>query len=870
MLAGVALAATPAGTFIRNQASASFLAANGERVTVTSNLVETRVERVAGLALTANRAQRAAPGATVELPHTVRNLGNGDDAFALAAENLPGDNIDLEQLEIHADANGDGLADAGGPIGVTPTLVAGASFDIVVRTRVPAAATDGSIARVELVAVSELDGAIGARNEDALTVGSGAAVTVTKRLSARAGAAPSGPYSVTLSWVNEGDGVAGDLVLLDALPPGMSYVPGSGRWSGGGTPTDANPDDVHAGAVASLRWCAYDPSCTGLPEANVDADADSTNQVTAIVDYVPPGGTGTISFDVTIADGSTPGPLVNVAEFEHDVAIATVARARTNPVSFTVLGTPGVVANGSATSSVQSTAEPVTRGSAVAGAAVLFDNHVWNVGDAVDTFDIEVDAANATFPSGTQWRLLRGDAATPLLDTDGNGRVDTGPIDPGEMSLVVLELRLPIDAAGDNDGAGFEIAKTARSARDAAVFDAVLDRLDAIVPAGVDLTNGAPAGESGAAGEGVGPEAEAVTVASPDAAGEARFSLHVTHVAGPGAAYALDAFAAPTGGPDDGAGTSLPLPLPEGWTVRFEDPDTGTVLSTTRVLASGQSVAVTAVVTVPDGAPSGTAPVYFRATSANGAIVDWKHDAVSIGVIAALELSPDRGGQVEPGGSIVYAHRLASAANVTIDDIVLTYANAGANWSTELWLDANGDAALDPDDTLVTGALSLAPGEERMLLVRVSADASVPIGTANVTTVEARWNAGNDALSVQDRTVASLTNVVIRKLQAPDTGCDGAPDAGSSFAEAPIEVAPGNNCVVYRMEATNAGAETSYNVAILDATPPWTEYHSGATCSRTPCTLNAPSPGATGAVSAVTDELAPGASYALEFVVRVR
>ncbi len=361
-----------------------------------------------------------------------------------------------------------------------------------------------------------------------------------------------------------------------------------------------------------------------------------------------------------------------------------------------------------------------------------------------------------------------------MLDTDGNGRVDTGPVDPGEMALVVLELRLPIDAVGDNGGTGFDISKLARSAADASVFDPVTDHLDAIVAAGVDLTNDGAAGETGAAGEGAGPEAAPVTTVTPDATGEARFSLHVTHVAGPGTTYALDAFAAPVGGPDDGAGGTLPLPLPDGWTVRFEDPETGTELPTTPALGSGESAAVTAVVTVPADAPSGDAAVYFRATSANGSVVDWKHDAVSIGVVSALELTPDRSGQVEPGGSIVYAHRLASAANVTIDDIVLSFANAESNWTTELWLDADGDGTLGPDDTLITGPLSLAPGEERTLLVRVGAGAAVPVGTANVTTVEARWNAGDDTLSVSDRTGTSLTNVVIRKLQAPDTGCDGA------------------------------------------------------------------------------------------------
>ena len=780
--AGAALAATPAGTIIRNQASASFLGAGGERVTVTSNLVETRVERVAGLELASDRARRAAPDELVDLPHAITNTGNGDDAFALAAMNLGADNIDLEDVEIYPDADGDGVADAGPPIAVTPTIVAGASFDVVVRARVPDAATDGSIARAELVATSVLDPSLAAANTDAVTVGAGGAVTVTKRSSARAGAAGSGPHRVTLAYENVGDGVAGDLALVDALPPGMVYVPGSGRWSGTGAAplSDADPDDVHAGAIASVRWCAYDASCTGVPEATADGDADSTNQVTAIVDYVPPGATGTISFDVTIG-AAPPGPLANVAEFEHDVAIATVDRARTNAVTFTVLPTPGVVANGSSASSAPGADEPVRRTSATAGATVRFDNVVWNAGDATDTFDVEVDGANSTFPPGTLWRLLRGDAATPLLDTDGNGRVDTGPVAPGASAVVVLELRLPADAAGDGGGAGFEIVKRARSATDTSVSDPVIDRLDRIVAAAVDLTNLRPAGDADAAGEGVGPEAEPVTTLSPDDAGEARFELHVAHLTGPPASYSLAAHAAMTGAaPDDGS-VDGPVPLPDGWSVRFEDPATGDPLTATPTLGAGESVALVAVVVPAPDAPAGTVSVFFEATSADGVATDVKHDAVAIGPRATLAFAPDGRGRAEPGGSFVHAHRLTSSANVPIEDLVFELSGTEPGWSVELWDDASGDGELGAGDALIAGPSTIAPGEARTVFAKVTAPAGAPIGAVDVTGVEVRWSAGAESLAVSDRTEVSLANVSIRKLQAGDVGCDGAPDPGTGL-----------------------------------------------------------------------------------------
>ena len=76
--------------------------------------------------------------------------------------------------------------------------------------------------------------------------------------------------------------------------------------------------------------------------------------------------------------------------------------------------------------------------------------------------------------------------------------------------------------------------------------------------------------------------------------------------------------------------------------------------------------------------------------------------------------------------------------------------------------------------------------------------------------------------------------------------------------------------MIYRLEATNVGTETSYNVSILDYTPPYTVYHPGASCSRSPCWITVPTPGEAGTLRADTDELAPGQGYFLEFSVRVR
>ncbi|MEO2166942.1 MAG: reprolysin-like metallopeptidase, partial [bacterium] len=83
-LGGAALAAPPeAGSVIGNQAVATYTNNAGDTITVTSNKVETVVQQVAGVTLTADNNETLAPGGKAFLPHVVTNEGNGPDSFSL-------------------------------------------------------------------------------------------------------------------------------------------------------------------------------------------------------------------------------------------------------------------------------------------------------------------------------------------------------------------------------------------------------------------------------------------------------------------------------------------------------------------------------------------------------------------------------------------------------------------------------------------------------------------------------------------------------------------------------------------------------------------------------------------------------------------
>ena len=112
-------------------------------------------------------------------------------------------------------------------------------------------------------------------------------------------------------------------------------------------------------------------------------------------------------------------------------------------------------------------------------------------------------------------------------------------------------------------------------------------------------------------------------------------------------------------------------------------------------------------------------------------------------------------------------------------------------------------------------------GESELLFVKVLAPATLPMGSANVSTVKATWDAGLSTTSAMDVTTTNSSEVSIRKEQALDVTCNGLPDFAYSYAD--FDAEPGQ-CVLYRLTATNTGAEAVMNVRIQDATPAFTAF----------------------------------------------
>ena len=102
--------ATPAGTVISSAAQATFQDPAGQSFTVFSNTATVVVGQVAGVDVAPPRVSTGDPGRTIVFPHTLQNIGNGTDSFAVSTQSQTG-----WPVTVFRDANANGSLDPGDP-----------------------------------------------------------------------------------------------------------------------------------------------------------------------------------------------------------------------------------------------------------------------------------------------------------------------------------------------------------------------------------------------------------------------------------------------------------------------------------------------------------------------------------------------------------------------------------------------------------------------------------------------------------------------------------------------------------------------------------------------------------------------------------
>jgi trimeric autotransporter adhesin len=895
----------PANSVIGNQATATYTDGTGTTRNVTSNLVQTTVAQVYGHTLVSNQTKLAPPGSTVYFPHVLTNTGNGTDTYTLSTLNLGGD-FDLTNIRIFADANGDGLPDNAFNITTTPPLATNEEFRFVVAAVVPATQSNGDRSALRVGAVGHPADAnnytaaagalppLGAAGvTDEVVALNEAVLSVNKSFDVISG--PIGTeVLVTLTYTNIGSAAATNVTLTDTIgafeTAGFTYVAESGTWTtGAATPTGLT--DAAAGDPAGI---------------NFTADASPGN-ITAVIASVAPGDSGQVSFRVTVAASAVvgTGTTTNRAGVSYTYGFG-IWSAVTNTVVFNVTPTRGVNAQDVLLDGLFADNDTDSDGrndnvvvaSAPQGSSIDYRVYVTNTGNAQDTFNMTI--VPGTFPAGTTFQFFSSanpnsatsPAGAPLVDTNGDGIPDTGPVTglvdgvvgTGTTIPVFVRVQLPAAAVSDipltadvratsvgDANAGTE---GINAGNPAATRDVRLTLID-IIEKQVDLTNvldRCTASDGDGAGFAAQGEGTFRCSKSVEAGQKAVFELVVENTTGSADSY--DLLGASSNIDINTAG--FVAALPAGWTVEFRRASAlnGVALATAQANAAscatatalnampvvintgninaGAAVAVCAVVSIPANQTNTTQSLFFRAVSPASvsystptAAFDVKHDQVVVlnDKLSALTIAPNRTGQVYPGGNVVYSHEVCNVGTATLTNFTIastTVEQTPTGWTNALFLDNGGSpGVLDPTDTPLgtSGTIaSLAPNTCTTVLNNVFAPLGAPQGAYAVQSLTATYTGGPaDGVVVTDTTQVIVGDVTLEKTQGlgtiNDAGvCTGMPGAFS--VNTLLNTNPGA-FVCYNIVAKNTGSGPVTALNIQDVAPQYTNLVTTGACAPT-------------------------------------
>ncbi len=807
-----AQAQTPAGTTIRNQASARFQDLSGNSYTATSNEVTTIVLPVFGVSILPDDSgetpplapamlQNAIPGQTIYYSYNLTNTGNDADTYALlplldAANTTM--TLGLGNITIYNDVNGNGVLDGGEPAissggapGNLGPIAAGATVNILVSYQVPPAALAGEVAYVGVEATSAGDPArIDTRNYHQTTVVSDASLTAAMS-GLPANVNPGDVITYAISGSNVGTQAAHGVTvasvgltgvfMYDALPTDPTTglpLALSGAPSGspaGGTVLYLPAGSVMVGSPETWAWQA-------IAGAGDLAVAYVTNGDLAIgqfynftYDLVVPSTmrAGIINNSGAVAyvdnNPGTPNPTI-VTTNNTQITVNAIADVLVGPSGQPAAGTPP-----NYNDDVQ--AVPL----AYANTTVSFTNTVRNDGNAADAINIALDAAS-TVPGGWSVLFFRSDGVTPLTDTGTDGIPDVGSLNPGATRDFIVRVIIP---GGASAGGPYDAVVRANSTNTPAEFNLTTDRITQVQSAAVDIGNfdGAP--------------------------GTNNVPVNINANPGTNVDFALDVIN--TAGSSDNY--SLTSNVPGGWTVTFYNDVNGNgVLDLPELapiagigpVAAGSEAHVIARVAVPGGVGPGVNNAAFRATSTNNpAVFDEITDTVTILTAASVDIAPNRNGTGTAGGTVRYQHTVTNTGNV--GDTFLLSAVSSNSWSYAFFDLANNPIA----------AVTLNAGASQDVVVQISIPGGVPLGTVETGIVSVTGNGTGATDAVTDVTTIVAGNLVLLKSVNP---------AGAQLPGAEL---------TYRTDYSNVGTADLTAIVVYDAIPAWTQYRVGSATQGT-------------------------------------
>ncbi|KOX90685.1 hypothetical protein BVI061214_01879 [Thermus aquaticus] len=841
LVLGTALAMTPAGTQIQNQASASYIDSAGQPRTTTSNLVVTVVQQVYDFTITPNgtesapgQIRTALPGGQVIFNYLVTNTGNGTDTINLNTVQGTSDNFDLLSPTIYLDANCNGNLDPGETTPITSvTLGMGQQACVIVRATIPAGATSGHYGNLNLVGTSAGSPSVTDNNNWARALATAqAALTAFKSASPTGPVAPGGTITYTISGANVGgspaygypvtvDGTPRNGILIeDIIPTGLTVTQVSGS-AGAGT----------------VRFIYYDgtawttlTSTTGLSivgggnkkvgmliegtGAFFPVGAGYTFSFQATVPSSAPAGTGyantaTVTFDAN-GNGNANDPGETVTTNTTTNTVAAAYNVAVGPFGFPQGSATGTYTVGGYT--VNRSGDQQTIASVNSGTTVIFRHTLKNTGNTADSFTLSFSGA----PAGWACSLVADDLTTPI-----SGPV--GPVAANSDFNFALKCQVP---ATYTSSTATTITITATSVGDPSKSDTTTDVVSAVADGfRFDLYGGLTAPYQ------VGKTPDGLQHTSDDTS-TTRPSIPTT-TANPGTSVTYR-LRVENRNPNNQADNYLLLVQP---VLNFGQVDSvlfyadanddgipdGAPISNTGLVNFGDTFKYLAVVTLKANAAPVSVGFNFAAqsTASTSEGLDWVYAQIDVNLVAQVTLDPDRSGTVTSPGTIQYTHTLTNNSNTPLYCYVggnggsygwtYQYSTDGSNWYSAL-----GNVSVG------------ANGGTQTIYVRVLVPAGEPIGRTDVNTVQARCfvTYPSDPLATtpdaQD-TATETTTIVGGELRVTKRAKTYV-GTGPAVRDATGATAFPGDVIEYTIEAENIGTGDLTNVKISAPIPAYTTF----------------------------------------------